>query len=116
VLYKGMASVAGCAVSPELGYRFKAYPFAERFLGMMNVRVYDEEPVKAVMRIPRIWRGEHPLRGMHDWFTTAARMTFSRPIPLQIGGDAVGIRQTVEYRISDRQIDVIDWRGFDPPR
>ena len=113
VLYEGMASVAGCAISPELGYGFRAYPFAERFLGMMNVRVYDEETVSAVSRIPRIWRGEHPLRGMHDWFTTAARMTFSRPIPLQIGGDAVGIRQTVEYRISDREIEnFVDWRGF----
>jgi len=115
VLYDGMASVAGCAISPELGSRFRAYPFAERFLGMMNVRVYDEEPVSAVMRIPRIWRGEHPLRGMHDWFTTAVRMTFSRPIPLQVGGDAVGIRQTVEYRISERQVDIVDFRGFDPP-
>ena len=99
VLYDGMASVAGCAISPELGYHFRAYPFAERFLGMMNVRVYDEKTVSAVARIPRIWRGEHPLRGMHDWFATKVRMTFSRPVPLQIGGDAVGFRQTVEFKI-----------------
>lgn len=112
VLYDGMASVAGCSISPELGYRFRAYPFAERFLGMMNVRVYDEQTVSAVLRIPRIWRGEHPLRGMHDWFATKVRMTFSRPVPLQIGGDAVGFRQTVEASISDREVEVIDWRGF----
>ncbi len=112
VLYDGMASVAGCAVSPELGYHFRAYPFAERFLGMMNVRVYDEKTVSAVARIPRIWRGEHPLRGMHDWFATKVRMTFSRPVPLQIGGDAVGFRQTVEYEIDRREIELVDWRGF----
>ncbi len=112
VLYDGMASVAGCSITPELGSRFRAYPFAERFLGMMNVRVYDEKTLSAVGRIPRIWRGEHPLRGMHDWFATKVRMTFSRPVPLQIGGDAVGFRQTVEFEIADREIELIDWRGF----
>jgi diacylglycerol kinase family enzyme len=112
VLYDGMASVAGCSVSPELGYHFRAYPFAERFLGMMNVRIYDEKTLSAVARIPRIWRGEHPLRGMRDWFATKVRMTFSRPVPLQIGGDAVGFRQTVELGIADREVSLVDWRGF----
>lgn len=112
VLYDGMASVAGCSITPELGSHFRAYPFAERFLGLMNVRVYDEKTLSAVTRIPRIWRGEHPLRGMHDWFATKVRMTFSRPVPLQIGGDAVGYRQTVEFAISDRELELIDWRGF----
>ncbi len=112
VLYDGMASVAGCSITPELGSHFRAYPFAERYLGMMNVRIYDEKTLSAVGRIPRIWRGEHPLRGMRDWFATKVRMTFSRPVPLQIGGDAVGYRQTVEFQIDDREIALIDWRGF----
>src|SRR5262249_43804543 len=76
VLWDGPASVAGCSTCPELGYGFRAYPFAERFMGMMNVRVYDEHTVAAVRSIPALWRGQHPLRGMHDWFTTAVRMTF----------------------------------------
>ncbi len=112
VLYDGMASSAGCAVSPELGYGVRAYPFAERFLGMLNIRVYDEKPISAVVRTPLIWRGEHPLRGMHDWFATKVRMTFSRPVPLQVGGDAVGFRQTVEFSIADREIEIVDWRGL----
>jgi hypothetical protein len=41
------------------------------------------------------------------------RMTFSRSIPLQIGGDAVGSRQTVEYRVSERRVDMLDWRALD---
>jgi diacylglycerol kinase family enzyme len=113
VLYDGPASVAGCATSPDLGYKFRAYPYAERLPGMMNVRVYDERTLAAIASIPRIWRGQHPLHGMHDWFATAVRMTFSRSIPLQIGGDAVGSRQTVEYRVSDRRIDLLDWRALD---
>jgi hypothetical protein len=37
-------------------------------------------------------------------------MTFSRPTPLQIGGEAIGSRLTVEYRASDRFVDALDWR------
>ncbi len=113
VLYEGMASVAGAATVSEFGYGFRAYPFAERLLGFLNVRVYDRGAIGAIADIPNLWRGRHPLRGMHDWFSTAVRMTFSRPMPLQIAGDAVGTRQTVEYRASDRVIDVLDWRRMD---
>jgi diacylglycerol kinase family enzyme len=110
ILYEGLASVAGAATAPEFGYGFRAYPFAERLLGFLNVRVYDQVALNAIRDIPRLWRGAHPLRGMHDWFTTAVRMTFSRPCPLQIAGDAVGVRQTVEYKAGDRLVDVVDWR------
>lgn len=112
VLYDGPMSVCGAATCPEYGYGFRAYPFAERFLGMINARVYDREALSAIKDIPKIWRGQHPLRGMQDWFTKGVRMTFSRPMPLQIGGDAVGERLSVEYRISPRQVDVIDFRAL----
>jgi diacylglycerol kinase family enzyme len=110
ILYEGMASVAGAATCPEFGYGFRAYPFAERLLDRVNIRVYDQKTLAAVVTIPRLWRGEHPLAGMHDWFVTEARMTFSRPIPLQIGGEAFGTRQTVEFKILERHVDALDWR------
>ncbi len=112
VLYDGLASVAGCATVPEFGYGFRAFPFAERVLGQLNVRIYDRTAFGAFSDLRPLWRGTHPLRGMHDWFATAVRMTFSRPMPLQIGGDAVGERQTVDYRISDRTIEMLDWRSL----
>ncbi len=112
VLYDGIASVAAVSTCPEFGYGFRAFPFAERFLGMVNVRVYDRSAIAAIGNIPQLWRGAHPLRGMHDWFTKAVRMTFSRPVPIEIGGDAVGMRQTVEYRYGGRDVEMLDWRGF----
>jgi hypothetical protein len=110
ILYEGMASVAGAATCPEFGYGFRAYPFAERMLGYMNVRIYDVKTHRAVMDIPKLWKGQHPLHGMRDWFAKEVRMTFSRPMPLQIGGEAIGSRQTVEYKASDRMVDALDWR------
>lgn len=110
ILYEGMASVAGAATCPEFGYGFKAYPFAERMLGYMNARIYDMTTLTAVRDIPKLWKGQHPLRGMTDWFAKEIRMTFSRPMPLQIGGEAIGSRQTVEYKSSERMVDALDWR------
>ncbi|MBX3224299.1 MAG: diacylglycerol kinase [Labilithrix sp.] len=110
ILYEGMMSVAGAATCPEFGYGFKAYPFAERLFDLLNVRVYDQRALSAVLDIPKLWRGEHPLRGMHDWFATEVRMTFSRAVPLQIGGEAIGSRLTVELKRSERHVDAIDWR------
>jgi diacylglycerol kinase family enzyme len=110
ILYEGMASVAGAATCPEFGYGFRAYPHAERLLGFMNVRVYDQKTNSAIVDIPKLWKGQHPLRGMSDWFATEVRMTFSRPMPLQIGGEAIGSRLTVEYKTSDRTVDALDWR------
>jgi diacylglycerol kinase family enzyme len=110
ILYEGMASVAGAATCPEYGYGFKAYPFADRLLDWLNIRVYDQKTLTAVGDIPKIWRGQHPLRGMTDWFTTAARLTFSRAVPLQIGGEAVGSRLTVELVLSPRKVEALDWR------
>jgi diacylglycerol kinase family enzyme len=114
VLYDGPASVAGVATCPEFGYRFRAFPFAERMLGFLNVRVYDQSAIGAIRHIPELWRGAHPLRGMHDWFAKHVRMTFSRPVPLQIGGDAMGMRQTIEYKASPRFVDLLDWRRMHP--
>jgi len=110
VLYEGPASVAGCATCPEFGYRFRAYPHAERLLGYVNVRVYDQTPLRAIRDIPRLWHGKHPLEGMHDWFTTGVRMTFSRECPLQVGGEAVGSRRTVDYILSPREVRAVDFR------
>ncbi len=110
VLWDGLMSVAGAATCPEYGYHFRAFPFAERFLGMLNVRVFDRSTLGAIASIPRLWTGTHPLRGMHDWFTTAARFTFSRPMALEIGGDAMPPRRIVEMRVSPRECRVLDWR------
>jgi hypothetical protein len=110
VLYDGTVGTASVGTCPEFGYRFRAFPFAERMPGFINVRTYDRGALGAVSSIPWLWKGQHPLRGMHDWFATHIRMTFSRPVPLQIGGDACGHRRTIEYRAAERTARMLDWR------
>jgi hypothetical protein len=110
VLYDGPAGAASVGTCPEFGYRFKAFPFAERMPGFINVRVYAGGALRAVSSIAQLWQGTHPLRGMHDWLAVHVRMTFSRPVPLQVGGDAVGPRRVIEYRAASRRVKMVDWR------
>jgi diacylglycerol kinase family enzyme len=110
VLYEGPCGTASVGTCPEFGYRFRAFPFAERLPGFVSVRAYDRGALGAMASIPQLWRGVHPLRGMHDWLATHVRMTFSRSVALQIGGDAHGLRRAVEYRAANRGVQMIDWR------
>jgi hypothetical protein len=113
VLFDAPAGIASVGTCTEFGYRFRAFPFADRMPGFVNARAYSRGAIGAIASIPKLWRGAHPIEGMHDWFATHVRMTFSRPLPLQIGGDACGMRRTVEYRAAKRSIRVVDWRRFD---
>jgi hypothetical protein len=110
ILYDGPFGVASVGTCPEFGYGFRAFPFAERLPGFVNARVYERGAVGAVVSIPALWRGQHPLRGMFDWFVTHVRMTYSRPLPVQIGGDACAARTTVDYRTASRPVAMVDWR------
>jgi diacylglycerol kinase family enzyme len=110
VLYDGRAGAASGSTCPEFGYRFKAFPFAERMPGFMSIRAYERGALGAIASIPLLWKGAHPLGGMHDWLATHVRLTFSRPVPIQIGGDAHGRRLIVELRAADREVQMVDWR------
>jgi diacylglycerol kinase family enzyme len=110
ILYDGPAGAASAGTCAEYGYRFRAFPFAERMPGFINVRVYARRLVEAVTSIPRMWRGEHPIEGMHDFLATSVRMTFSRPVALQIAGDAHGSRSVVEYHAARRTVPMVEWR------
>ena len=53
VLYEGLASSVGAATCPEFGYGFRVYPFAERMLDHINVRVYDRGTAAAIKGHPQ---------------------------------------------------------------
>ena len=109
VLYRGPSSVASCATSPEWGFRFRAHPNAQASPGWLNLRVYDRPVLEAVRNIGALWRGKHPQPGMHDFFVQRVRMRFSRPVPFQIGGDPVGMREEVEMSIAPVGVQLVDW-------
>jgi diacylglycerol kinase family enzyme len=111
VLYEGPVSVAAGATEPYWGAKFKAFPHARRVPGCFNFRVYDRPVYEGVARMIDLWRGTR-VPGMHDFFVTALRITLSRPMPFQIGGDVVGAREQMDFTLARETVDVLDWAAL----
>lgn len=110
VLYEGPYGVAGAGTTAELGFGFKALHFARVMPGRMHVRVLASTAAQATWHLPDLWRGKHPIPHSHDFLLTRCRMEFDREVPVEIGGDAIGLRKSLEYRIAPQVVPVIDWR------
>ncbi len=108
-LHEGPVSVAAASTVPEWGYGLRAFPYALHKPGLLNVRIYDGHVLDAVVNAVKLWRGEQ-VAGLHDWFASAVRMRFSRPMPFQIAGDAMGERTEIVLRAAPESVHVIDWR------
>jgi hypothetical protein len=112
VLYRGPTSVCGAATTAEWGFGFRAFPFAGIVPRRFCLRVYAGGALEATLRMRQLWRGAHPLPKMHTWLLTACTMAFSRPVPFQLGGDRMGMRKEIAYRIASERVDVLDWRSL----
>jgi diacylglycerol kinase family enzyme len=108
-LHQGPISVGAASTIVEWGYGLRAFPHARLKPGFVNVRIYEGHVVDAVLNADKLWRGID-VAGMHDWFATAVRMRFSRPMPFQIGGDAMGEREEIVLRAARETVRVVDWR------
>ncbi|MCC6158696.1 MAG: hypothetical protein IT350_11650 [Deltaproteobacteria bacterium] len=108
-IYEGPVSVMGAGTTPYYGYNMVAFPFADAREGFMNFRVVDIPVSEALMHSPGIFRGRYQSRGFFDFLVTRVRMEFDRPTPLQIGGDAMGVREHLSFALSDFAVDLLDF-------
>jgi hypothetical protein len=109
VLYEGPYGVAGAGTTTDLGFGFKGLHLARALPGRMHVRVYAGTAGEATLNLPKLWRGQHPLPGSHDFLLTHCRMEFDREVPVEVGGDLIGLRSQVEYRLAEQIVPVVDW-------
>lgn len=110
VLYRGPIGVTGCATIENFGFGFRAHPFARARRGFMSFRVVGMRAARAVGSLPALWRGTLRHRRIQDFLVQGVRFEFSRPLPFQIGGDAMGERRAFEARVSDVEVDLVSWR------
>jgi len=110
LLYEGPAGVAGGATTPEWGFGFKAFPFAQAVPHRLSVRVYGAGVWEATRNMFKLWRGHHPLPKMHDFFVERVRMEFDREVPFQLGGDLMGMRRELEFDLADESVNLVDWK------
>jgi diacylglycerol kinase family enzyme len=113
LLYEGPAGVAGAATTPEWGFGFKSFPFAQAVPQRLSVRVYGAGVLEATRNMFKLWRGEHPLPKMHDFFVERVRMEFDREVPFQMGGDTMGMRRSLEFDLADESVNLVDWRQLE---
>ena len=110
-LFEGPVGVGAASSTPEWGFNFRAFPFARAKPGFINIRVYDRPVLDAVRSMFKLWKGEARVAGMHDFFVKHVTMTFSRPMPFQIGGDGVGLREQIDFRAAKETVPLVDWRA-----
>lgn len=108
-LYSGPVSVCAVGTSKEWGFRFTSMPFAGLVPRRFNFRMYVGTTMSALVRVPALWAGKHPMSNMVNWLCDDVEVRFSRPVPLQAGGDLIGHRDRIRYSIAEEQVDVLDW-------
>lgn len=107
-LYEGAMSIGAAGIEPYWGAKFKAFPHALAVPGRMNFRVYDRHVLVGVNNMFKLWGGLE-LPGMHDWWVTGVRLHLSRPMPFQMGGDVMGTREVIDFKMAPEAVDLIDW-------
>ena len=111
LLYAGPCMMAAAATVPFYGFGLRAFPFAATRPGMMQVRVVSQIAVTTLLwNLPEVWSGQFSHPGLLDFHAEKVRMTFERPTPLQLGGDAEGWREEVDFAMA-RPVDLVDFAG-----
>jgi diacylglycerol kinase family enzyme len=110
VLYQGPCMMAAGSTVPYYGLGMRAFPFAGTEPGTLHLRVAARIPVPVVLlNLPNIWSGAFHHPGLLDFHVERVTIRFDRPVPLQIGGDAEGYRESVTMGVVSDPIDVVDF-------
>ncbi|MFT3915969.1 MAG: diacylglycerol kinase family protein [Anaeromyxobacteraceae bacterium] len=110
LLYAGPCALAAASTVPYYGLGLKAFPFADRAPGMFQLRLASSVPVADVLlQLPRLFSGEFSHEVLHDFSVERVALSFERPMPLQIGGDAEGWRDGVQFGLAPGAVEVVDF-------
>ncbi len=110
LLYAGPCMLAAAGTVPYYGLGLRAFPFADRAPGMMQVRVATCISVPTLLaNVASIWSGRFCHPGLLDFHADRVALRFERPMPLQIGGDAEGWRDELTFGMSADPVEIVDF-------
>jgi diacylglycerol kinase family enzyme len=110
LLHAGPCMLAAASTVPYYGLGLRAFPFAERAEGMMQLRVATKIDVGTlVVNLPKIWSGGFAHEGLLDFHAQRVSLRFEKPMPLQIGGDAEGWRDEVGFGMAANPVEIVDF-------
>jgi hypothetical protein len=110
LLYAGSCMMAAASTVPYYGLGLRAFPFAEKAPGMMQLRVATSISVSSLLlNVRKIWNGEFAHDGLLDFHADRVAVRFERPMPLQIGGDAEGWKDELVFGMAANPVEVVDF-------
>jgi diacylglycerol kinase family enzyme len=110
LLYAGACMLAAASTVPYYGLGLRAFPFADRAPGMMQLRVATQIGVPTMLlNLGKIWSGDFAHEGLLDFHAERVALKFERPMPLQIGGDAEGWRDEVCFGMAASPVEIVDF-------
>jgi hypothetical protein len=111
IIYKGPCKVAAAGTVPNYGFGFQMFPYAMRAPGRFQLRLTAISVSTILANLRSLWRGGTPPEGILDFQCEKALIKFDRDMPLQVGGDAEGYRREVLFDMSERPLDLLDFRA-----
>jgi len=110
LLYAGPAMMAAASTVPYYGLGLRAFPFAEKAPGMMQVRVATHLPLHTILlNLGSIWAGDFTHPGLLDFHADRVALRFEKPMPLQVGGDAEGWRDELTFGMASEPVEMVDF-------
>lgn len=111
VLYEGDCRLAAAGTVPTYGYGFTIFPHALKAPGRMHLRLTAMSVPQILRHLPDIWKGRTPGSALLDFHVEKVRMTFDRPMPFQVGGDAEGYREEVTLGVDPVPVEMLDFKA-----
>lgn len=112
ILYQGPAHMTAVGTTPYYGYAMRILPHACVLDTHMHLRVSALSIAQVVNELPRIWTGEYEHERLYDFLVQRVRVTFDEEVPYQVGGDARGMRKTLDLAVAPSRLPVL---SFAPP-
>lgn len=107
VVYEGEATTVVVGTIPTIGYGAKVLPYAGHSQGLMNLRVAKIGLARALISLPELWHGTYRGADILDFLAKRIEVRFSEPTPFQVGGDVVGLRERLEFRVVPEAIKLL---------
>lgn len=113
-IYEGPARIVALSTIPYWGFGFRAFPFANERSDRMQLRVSSITAGPFLRNFKSIWRGEYQDGdSIFDYLVSSVRIEIDPASPFQIGGDFVGLRDSVQASMTDEPIRLVDF--YAPP-
>jgi len=115
VFYQGPCNAIGLATTPYYGYGLKAFPYAMENPDLMHLRIVKAGVFELITHAWPIWQGTYRSPNFLEYLVDHVHLGFSRQMPYQRGGDAEGYRRELTVRVSDLDVNLLDFRRLRMP-